>query len=207
MRRERERALDKQEGPKDLPFGLYLLFSAMVAIAAVRPSAGGTLRRQRSRSGPAAGRHRRSRTTPADVRSPARLQVGSVFEYLNGNAIFGVVQPDSPLYKPILGLFAVTGLPMAGEPPPTPARPCACACACPSPWGRKGSAGPGAGPCSAVAGERAATHRRWLPARLRGAGAGGGVVHSSRLRLSSLLHRPPVLQVGDLCQQGVGAHG
>ena len=37
-----------------------------------------------------------------------------MFEYLNKNAIFGVVQPDSFLYAPILGLFAFTGLPTAG---------------------------------------------------------------------------------------------
>eukprot|EP00882_Tetradesmus_deserticola_P013031 GHRQ01013818.1.p2 GENE.GHRQ01013818.1~~GHRQ01013818.1.p2 ORF type:complete len:161 (-),score=22.91 GHRQ01013818.1:901-1383(-) len=42
------------------------------------------------------------------------LQVGSVFEYLDKNALFGVVQPDSPLWAPILGLFAITGLPTAG---------------------------------------------------------------------------------------------
>lgn len=35
IRRERERELQAKEG-KDLPFGAYLLFSAMVAIAAVR---------------------------------------------------------------------------------------------------------------------------------------------------------------------------
>lgn len=42
------------------------------------------------------------------------LQVGSIFEYLDGNAIFGVVPPDSPLWAPILGFFAFTGIPMAG---------------------------------------------------------------------------------------------
>lgn len=42
------------------------------------------------------------------------LQVGSIFEYANKNAVFGVIQPDSPLWAPILGLFALTGLPMAG---------------------------------------------------------------------------------------------
>lgn len=35
VRRERERELAKQEGKKDLPFGLYLLLSSIVAIAAV----------------------------------------------------------------------------------------------------------------------------------------------------------------------------
>jgi hypothetical protein len=37
-----------------------------------------------------------------------------VFEFFNKNPVFGVVQPDSPLYLPILGLFALTGLPTAG---------------------------------------------------------------------------------------------
>ena len=41
-------------------------------------------------------------------------QIGSVFEYANQHAIFDVIQPDSPLYAPILGFFAVTGLPTAG---------------------------------------------------------------------------------------------
>lgn len=39
--------------------------------------------------------------------------VGSVFEYLDRNPVFGVVQPDSPLWAPILGLFAFTGIPTA----------------------------------------------------------------------------------------------
>lgn len=42
------------------------------------------------------------------------MQVGSVFEYANKNAIFGVIQPDSGLYAPILGGMAITGLPSAG---------------------------------------------------------------------------------------------
>jgi len=37
-----------------------------------------------------------------------------VFEFVNKNAIFGVLPPSSPLYTPILGLFALTGLPSAG---------------------------------------------------------------------------------------------
>lgn len=40
--------------------------------------------------------------------------VGSIFEYFNQNPIFGVVQPDSPLWAPILGVFAITGFPSAG---------------------------------------------------------------------------------------------
>jgi hypothetical protein len=75
VRRERERAAQAKEGaPGGLPWPLYLLFSAMVAIASV----------------------------------------GSIFELSNGNALFGVIQPDSPLWAPILGLFAFTGLPTAG---------------------------------------------------------------------------------------------
>lgn len=73
VRREREREIIAKEG-KDLPFGLYLLLSSFVAIAAV----------------------------------------GSVFEYVNRHAIFDVVQPDDPLWAPILGLFAITGLPTSG---------------------------------------------------------------------------------------------
>ena len=42
------------------------------------------------------------------------LQVGSIFELINQNPIFGVVGPDSPLYLPILGTFAVTGFPTTG---------------------------------------------------------------------------------------------
>ncbi|KAL4432428.1 hypothetical protein ABPG77_001727 [Micractinium sp. CCAP 211/92] len=75
VRRERERAAQKEAGGGgDLPFGVYLLFSSFVAIAAI----------------------------------------GSIFEYVNQHAVFDVIQPDSPLYAPILGFFAVTGLPTAG---------------------------------------------------------------------------------------------
>eukprot|EP00892_Ulva_mutabilis_P011104 jgi/Ulvmu1/8366/UM042_0072.1 len=45
---------------------------------------------------------------------PPGVQIGSVFEFFNKNSIFGVVEPSSPLYLPILGVFAVTGLPTAG---------------------------------------------------------------------------------------------
>lgn len=75
VRREREAALDAASGtPRPLPFPVYLLSSAIVAIAAV----------------------------------------GSIFEWANGNPIFGALPPSSPLYTPILGLFALTGLPTAG---------------------------------------------------------------------------------------------
>ncbi|KAF8072428.1 Low molecular mass early light-inducible protein HV90 [Scenedesmus sp. PABB004] len=43
----------------------------------------------------------------------AIASVGSVFEYFGGNPVFGVIQPDSPLWAPVLGLFAFTGLPTA----------------------------------------------------------------------------------------------
>lgn len=72
VRRERERKL-LAEDPKNggLPWGLYLLFSSFVAIAAV----------------------------------------GCIFEYLDKNPFFGIVQPDSPLWAPILITLAVTGFP------------------------------------------------------------------------------------------------
>lgn len=37
-----------------------------------------------------------------------------MFEFANKNAIFGVVQPDSFLWAPILGMFALTGIPTSG---------------------------------------------------------------------------------------------
>lgn len=42
------------------------------------------------------------------------MQVGSIFEWVDKNPIFGKLPPDSPLYTPILGFFALTGLPFAG---------------------------------------------------------------------------------------------
>ena len=41
------------------------------------------------------------------------IQIGSIFEYTNKKPIFGVIFPDDALYTPILGFFAVTGLPTA----------------------------------------------------------------------------------------------
>lgn len=41
-------------------------------------------------------------------------QVGSIFEYVDKNPVFGVIQPDNPLWAPVLGLFAFTGIPLAG---------------------------------------------------------------------------------------------
>lgn len=73
VRRELEKkAAEGSEG--DLPFGVYLLLSSVVAIAAT----------------------------------------GSIFEFFNKNAIFGVIEPDSPLWAPILGFFVLTGFPLAG---------------------------------------------------------------------------------------------
>ncbi|GJS65163.1 hypothetical protein Tco_0679727 [Tanacetum coccineum] len=57
----------------DLPFGVYLLASAITAIAAI----------------------------------------GSVFEYVNQKPVFGVLESDSIFYAPVLGFFAITGLPTA----------------------------------------------------------------------------------------------
>ena len=39
-----------------------------------------------------------------------------MFEYFNRHALFDVIQPENPLWAPILGVFVFTGLPMAGEP-------------------------------------------------------------------------------------------
>ena len=41
-------------------------------------------------------------------------QVGSIYEYFNKNPIFGLLPPGNPLYAPILGFFAITGLPLSG---------------------------------------------------------------------------------------------
>jgi len=72
VRREREKKAAESTG--ELPFGLYLLFSSFVAIAAI----------------------------------------GSIFEFFNKNAIAGVIEPDNPLWAPILIIFGLTGLPTAG---------------------------------------------------------------------------------------------
>mmetsp|Transcript_10283 Transcript_10283/g.30949 ORF Transcript_10283/g.30949 Transcript_10283/m.30949 type:complete len:197 (+) Transcript_10283:114-704(+) len=73
LRKEKMQALEEAEGA-DLPFGVFLLASTLVAIAAV----------------------------------------GSIFEFLNKNPIFGVLPSSSPFYLPILGFFVVTGFPTAG---------------------------------------------------------------------------------------------
>ena len=74
------------------------------------------------RSPGAAARVARSLPSPGHARPPpplpplplAMLQVGSIFEYTARNPVFGVLPPSSPLYTPVLGLFALTGLPTAG---------------------------------------------------------------------------------------------
>jgi hypothetical protein len=40
------------------------------------------------------------------------VQTGSIYEYIAGNPIFGVVTSDSFLYAPILGIFTFTGFPL-----------------------------------------------------------------------------------------------
>ncbi|XP_047314912.1 uncharacterized protein LOC124918883 [Impatiens glandulifera] len=37
--------------------------------------------------------------------------IGSVFEYVNQNPVFGVVDSESIFYAPLLGFFALTGIP------------------------------------------------------------------------------------------------
>lgn len=39
---------------------------------------------------------------------------GSIYEYQSHNAIFGVLQPDNPLWAPILLVMSVSGYPVAG---------------------------------------------------------------------------------------------
>ncbi|KAK3252386.1 hypothetical protein CYMTET_38317 [Cymbomonas tetramitiformis] len=68
VKREQQQAAS-DEGGFDLPYGVYLLLSAILIIAVI----------------------------------------GSCFELAYKNPIFGVVESDSPLYYPILGVFIVTG--------------------------------------------------------------------------------------------------
>jgi hypothetical protein len=39
------------------------------------------------------------------------LQIGSIFEYVNQKPVFGVLSSDSIFYAPLLGFFAFTGVP------------------------------------------------------------------------------------------------
>jgi hypothetical protein len=105
IRSERERKLQAEEG-SDLPFPVYLIGSALVAIAAVWQC-------------PETLMHMLSRMA-CMICAGSGLQVGSIFEFANKNAIFGVVKPDNFLWAPILLFFAVTGLPSAGAPASVP---------------------------------------------------------------------------------------
>mmetsp|Transcript_8435 Transcript_8435/g.20911 ORF Transcript_8435/g.20911 Transcript_8435/m.20911 type:complete len:184 (-) Transcript_8435:1055-1606(-) len=73
VRREQARELSDKDQEGKLPFGVYLLASSIIAIAAI----------------------------------------ASIFEYTYQNAIFSVIPPTSFLYKPILGIFVFTGLPLS----------------------------------------------------------------------------------------------
>ncbi|CAM8938233.1 unnamed protein product [Rhodiola kirilowii] len=67
----------KQSGTQqsfDIPFYIYLLGSAITAIAAI----------------------------------------GSAFEYLNKNPVFGMLESDNLFYSPLLGFFFFTGIPTSG---------------------------------------------------------------------------------------------
>lgn len=39
------------------------------------------------------------------------LQIGSIFEYVNQKPVFGVLSSDSIFYAPLLGFFAISGVP------------------------------------------------------------------------------------------------
>nr|XP_043606495.1 uncharacterized protein LOC122578576 [Erigeron canadensis] len=69
----RNEAQKSDSASVELPFFVYLLASAITAIAAI----------------------------------------GSVFEYVNQKPVFGVLNSDSIFYTPVLGFFAITGLPTA----------------------------------------------------------------------------------------------
>jgi hypothetical protein len=56
------------------------------------------------------------------------VQVGSIFEFANRNAIFGALPPSSPFYAPILLTFALTGLPSAGACASGPCKPALLGC-------------------------------------------------------------------------------
>jgi hypothetical protein len=124
IRGERERKLAETEG-SDLPFPVYLLGSALVAIAAVGLP---MLHTQDSCESP----------FPcllcllcSRVKTPSKFerkgehqlnvcvgwQVGSIFEFANRNPIFGVLPPDNFLWAPILLFFSITGFPSAGACP------------------------------------------------------------------------------------------
>ncbi|KAK1384537.1 putative Transmembrane protein [Heracleum sosnowskyi] len=70
----RNEAQQQTSSTFELPFYVYLLASAITAIAAI----------------------------------------GSVFEYINQKPVFGVLGTDSIFYAPVLGFFAITGIPTSG---------------------------------------------------------------------------------------------
>ena len=103
---ERRERLQKAAETEDLglPFGVYLLASVLVAIAAVSRILCCEYCIVLGFNGTCNG-----------MPMFPFLQVGSVFEIINKNPLFGIVQPSSPLWLPILGFFAVTGVPSAGD--------------------------------------------------------------------------------------------
>ncbi|PIA26291.1 hypothetical protein AQUCO_09500038v1 [Aquilegia coerulea] len=67
----REEGKESLQQNFEVPFYVYLIASAITAIAAI----------------------------------------GSIFEYINEKPVFGVLNPDSIFYAPLLGFFAFTGVP------------------------------------------------------------------------------------------------
>lgn len=87
---------------------VYLLTSVIIAIAAVSTPAD-NLRGQDTGGallGPC--------SSTVLAHQVVHAQVGSIYEWFNKNAIFGIVQPGNALYTPILGFFALTGIPLSG---------------------------------------------------------------------------------------------
>ena len=101
-RREELQKLQAADG-QELPFGVYLIGSALVSIAAVSTT-------HVNQAEPLL-----MNPCCSSIHCIAYLQVGSIFEWINKNPIFGVLPPSSALYTPILGFFAVTGFPTAGK--------------------------------------------------------------------------------------------
>jgi hypothetical protein len=127
VRREKEREM-QAAGKGEVPWPLYLVASVLVAIAAVSVMLLVSLCLQHP-----VWPLQPATTAACTCITPLQLlllpkltacvlwcwptinqQVGSIFEYVDGNAVFGVIPPDSPLWAPVLGLFAFTGIPMAG---------------------------------------------------------------------------------------------
>ena len=98
IRAERERKLQAEEG-SDLPFPVYLIGSALVAIAAVRGSPSMTQYEGSACCMQDMQLVYETSIIPFSMRMAA--QVGSIFEFANKNAIFGVVKPDNFLWAPI----------------------------------------------------------------------------------------------------------